>query len=62
MQVSGHIRKRERMDGRLCYQIIIELPVDPVTVKRNRKYKTKTYSLNKHRNNSILHSMPLPYS
>lgn len=40
MQVSGHIRKRERMDGRLCYQIIIELPVDPVTGKRNRKYKT----------------------
>ncbi len=40
MQVSGHIRKRERKGGDVSYQIIIELPSDSETGKRNRKYKT----------------------
>lgn len=40
MQVSGHIRKREKKDGDVSYQIIIELPIDSATGKRNRKYKT----------------------
>ena len=40
MQVSGHIRKREKKGGDVSYQIIIELPIDSVTGKRNRIYKT----------------------
>lgn len=40
MQVSGHIRKRVKKDGTSSYQITIELPVDPVTGKRNRIFKT----------------------
>lgn len=40
MQVSGHIRKRVKKNGDVSYQIIIELPIDPATGKRNRKYKT----------------------
>lgn len=40
MQVSGHIRKREKKGGDASYQIIIELPIDSATGKRNRKYKT----------------------
>lgn len=40
MQVSGHIRKREKKDGTPSYQIIVELPIDFSTGKRNRKYKT----------------------
>lgn len=40
MQVSGHIRKREKKGGDVSYQIIIELPIDSATGKRNRKYKT----------------------
>jgi len=35
MQLSGHVRKRN--DN---YQVIIEMPKDPKTGKRNRKYKT----------------------
>ena len=40
MQVSGHIRKRETKGGSPSYQIIVELPIDSATGKRNRKYKT----------------------
>ena len=40
MQVSGHIRKRETKGGSPSYQIIVELPIDYATGKRNRKYKT----------------------
>ena len=40
MHVSGHIRKRNRKNGKPSYQIIIELPPDPVTGHRIRKYKT----------------------
>lgn len=40
MQVSGHIRKRNTTSKEPCYQIIIELPADKVTGKRNRIYKT----------------------
>ncbi len=40
MQVSGHLRKRETKGDKSSYQIIIELPVNPTTGKRNRIYKT----------------------
>ncbi len=36
MQVSGHLRKR----GDNTYQLIVELPPDKLTGKRNRKYVT----------------------
>lgn len=42
MELSGHIRKRTSKKGEVSYQIIIELPNDPITGKRNRKYKTLT--------------------
>ncbi len=40
MQVSGHIRKREKKDGSPSYQIVIEMPIDPTDGSRRRVYKT----------------------
>ena len=39
MITSGSIRKRNTADGK-TWQITIELPADPVTGKRIRKYKS----------------------
>ena len=39
MIVSGNVQKRARKNG-IAWEITIELPVDPVTGKRIRKYKT----------------------
>ena len=39
MITSGSIRRRDTADGK-SWQICIELPVDPVTGKRIRRYKT----------------------
>lgn len=40
MHASGHIRPRKRKDGQKAFQLIAELPPDPVTGKRQRKYET----------------------
>lgn len=40
MNVSGHIRKRVKKDGSSSYQIVVELPLNATTGKRNRIYKT----------------------
>lgn len=37
---SGHVRQRKTKDGKPCYQIIIEKPLDVKTGKRKRIYKT----------------------
>lgn len=40
MRVSGHIRKRNTKSKESCYQLIIELPIDKTTGKRQRIYET----------------------
>ena len=40
MRVSGHIRKRTIKSKKSCYQLIIELPIDKTTGKRQRIYET----------------------
>ena len=40
MITSGSYRKRQRTDGSHYWQITIELPKDPITGKRVRKYKS----------------------
>lgn len=40
MRVSGHIRKRTIKSKESCYQLIIELPIDKTTGKRQRIYET----------------------
>ena len=40
MITTGSYRKRYRTDGSYYWQITIELPKDPITGKRNRRYKT----------------------
>lgn len=40
MITSGSIRKRKRSDGSHYWQITIELPKDPITGKRVRKYRS----------------------
>ena len=37
---TGHIRKRKLKDGSITYQVIVENERDPLTGKRERKYKT----------------------
>ena len=37
---TGHIRPRKRKDGQKAFQLIAELPPDPLTGKRQRKYVT----------------------
>ena len=37
---TGHLRKRVSKNGSVSWQIIIEDDCDPITGKRNRKYKT----------------------
>lgn len=44
MRVSGHIRKRTIKSKESCYQLIIELPIDKTTGKRQRIYETVRYS------------------
>lgn len=39
-KATGHIRPRKRKDGQKAFQIIAELPPDPLTGKRQRKYLT----------------------
>lgn len=40
MITTGSYRKRKRADGSHYWQITIELPRDPITGKRNRRYKS----------------------
>ena len=40
MRVSGHIRKRNTKSKEPCYQLIVELPIDKTTGKRQRIYET----------------------
>ena len=40
MITTGSIRKRTRTDGSHYWQIVVELPKDPVTKKRVRRYKS----------------------
>lgn len=40
MITTGSIRKRNRTDGSHYWQIVVELPKDPITKKRVRKYKS----------------------
>ncbi len=37
---TGHLKPRKTKDGKTSYQIVIELDRDPVTGKRDRRYKT----------------------
>ena len=37
---TGHIRKRNLQDGSYNYQVVVEGERDPITGKRDRKYKT----------------------
>lgn len=37
---TGHIHPRTNLDGSTSYQLVVELERDPVTGKRERKYKT----------------------
>ena len=39
-KATGHIRPRKRKDGQKAFQLIAELPPDPLTGKRQRKYLT----------------------
>ena len=39
-KATGHIRPRKRKDGQKAFQLIAELPPDPLTGKRQRKYAT----------------------
>ena len=39
-KATGHIRPRKRKDGQKTFQLIAELPPDPLTGKRQRKYAT----------------------
>ena len=40
MITTGSIRKRKRTDGSHYWQIVVELPKDPITKKRVRKYRS----------------------
>lgn len=40
MITTGSYRKRKRADGSSYWQITIELPKDPITGKRNRRYRS----------------------
>ena len=40
MRVSGHMRKRNTKSKEPCYQLIVELPIDKTTGKRQRIYET----------------------
>ncbi|MBO7275892.1 MAG: site-specific integrase [Clostridia bacterium] len=37
---TGHLRRRESKDGAVSYQIVVESERDPVSGKRERRYKT----------------------
>lgn len=37
---TGHLKPRENKDGSKSYQVVIELEKDPITGKRERRYKT----------------------
>ena len=40
--MTGHIRKKENKNGKVSYQLVVECDRDPLTGKRERKYKTVT--------------------
>ena len=40
MITTGSIRKRNRTDGSHYWQIVVELPKDPITKKRVRRYRS----------------------
>lgn len=44
MRITGHIRPRKRKNGQKVFQLVAELPPDPLTGKRQRKYDTVTGS------------------
>lgn len=37
---TGHIKTRTGKDGKISYQLVVEVEADPVTGKRNRYYRT----------------------
>lgn len=37
---TGHVRKRVGKHGTASWQVVVEDDCDPITGKRNRKYKT----------------------
>lgn len=40
--MTGHIRKKINKNGKVSYQLVVECDRDPLTGKRERKYKTVT--------------------